>query len=285
MYLETISSKLRKRKRVEGEIGEESWRQQGADRGHLRLGGTRRVERRGDRRGGEADHDQVGNLVLTINGGVTPKALPKSEMAPIALNVEGKIATAEGGHPPALKEVVVDTDKNGSIDARGAPTCTQGQLEAQTSASAERICRAAIVGTGTTDVEVLFPESNPIPIHSKLLAFNGGVKGGTTTIFVHAYLTNPLAAAIVTTVKITKENNGPYGTRSVASVPKIANGSGSVTAFRLTFQKRLFTYKGKKHGYLLAKCANGHFLAQAEAIFTDGDKLGGKIDRACTPKG
>ena len=106
-----------------------------------------------------------------------------------------------------------------------------------------------------------------------------------TTIYVHAYLTVPIPAAIVTTVKITKEHDGPYGTHSVASVPVIAGGSGSVTSFNLTFQKKLFSYRGKKHGYLLAKCANGQFLAQAEAVFRDGSRVKGKIARACTPKG
>jgi hypothetical protein len=228
---------------------------------------------------------KAGNLVLTINGGVTPKALPKSTLAPIALNVSGKIATADGTHPPALKEVIVDTDRNGTVDALGVPTCRQGQLEAQTTANAEKACRPAIIGSGTTDVELEFAEQKPIQLHSKLVAFNGGVKGGVTTIFIHAYLTVPVVAALVTTVKITKEHKGPYGTRSVASVPRIAGGAGSVTAFSLNFAKKLFAYKGKKHGYLLARCSNGHFLAQAEAIFVNGEKLGGKIVRACTPKG
>lgn len=227
-----------------------------------------------------------GNLVLSFNGGVTPKALPKKEMVPITLNVSGKISTADGTHPPSIKQVVIDTDKNGTIDVRGVPTCRQGALEARTSAEAEKVCKPAILGTGTTDVAVQFPESNPILIHSKLIAFNGGTSGGKTTLFIHAYLTDPITSAIVTTVTVSKEHNGPYGTKSVASVPVIANGSGSVTAFSLTFPKKLFAYKGKKHGYLLAKCSNGHFLAQAEADFSSGDKLGpAKIVRSCTPKG
>jgi hypothetical protein len=229
---------------------------------------------------------KFGNLVLSINGGVSPKALPKKKLAPITLNVQGKIGTADGTHPPALKEVVVDTDKNGTIDARGVPTCTAGKLQAQTTAKAEAICRKAIVGTGSTDVEVEFPEQKPFPIHSKLLAFSGGTKGGVTTILIHAYLTSPVVAAVVTTVKISKEHNGPYGIRSIASVPRIAGGNGSVTAFNLTFKKALFAYKGRKHGYLLAKCANGSFKAQAEAVFFSGDKIGpAKIVRPCTPKG
>ena len=228
---------------------------------------------------------QVGNLRLTINGGVKPKALPKNKLAPITLNVSGKIENVDGSHPPPLTEAIVDTDKNGTLDARGVPTCKQSQLEAQTSANAEKICKAAIVGTGTTDVELLFPESNPVQLHSKLLAFNGGTTGGTTTIFIHAFLSTPVTAALVTTVKIKKEHRGRYGTRSVATIPKIANYAGSVPAFSLTFQTRLFAYKGKKHGYLLAKCADGHFAAEAEAVFHDGTKVKGGIVRACTPKG
>lgn len=229
---------------------------------------------------------RAGNLIFTADGGVTPKALSKTTPEPIALTVQGKIATADGTHPPALIEAIVDTDKAGTIDARGVPTCKQGQLEAQTTDNARKICSTAIVGTGTTDVEVSFPEQRPIPIHSQLTAFNGGTKGGKTTIYIHAFLTSPIAAAIVTTVKISKEHKGPYGIHSVASVPKIANGAGAVTAFSLTFPKKLFAYKGKKHGYLLAKCDDGSFVAQAEAKFSDGTKIGpAKITRACTPKG
>ncbi len=229
---------------------------------------------------------KAGNLVLTIDGGVTPKALSKTKLEPIALNVQGKIATADGKHPPALKEIVVDTDKAGSIDARGVPVCKAGQLEATTTDTARKTCKAAIVGTGTTDIEVEFAEQAPIQIHTQLTAFNGPGGGvGKATILAHAYLTNPISAAVVTTVKVTPEHKGPYGTHSVASVPKIAGGSGSVKAFSLTFSKHLFAYKGKKHGYLLAKCDDGSFVAEAEAVFTNGEKLGGKIVRACTPKG
>ncbi len=227
---------------------------------------------------------RAGNLELTINGSVTPKALPKNELAPITLNVSGGIATLDGSHPPALKEVIVDTDKNGQVNPQGLAVCKSSQLQSQDTAHAEAICKEAIIGTGTTDVQIQFPEQAPIPVHSKLLAFNGGTKGGVTTIFIHAYITVPTPAAIVTTVKISKEHKGPYGLHSVASVPKIAGGSGSVTAFSLTFH-RLFTYKGKKQSYFEAKCSNGKFLAQAEAVFANGEKVKGGVVRTCTPKG
>ena len=94
----------------------------------------------------------------------------------------------------------------------------------------------------------------------------------------------PTPTAIVTTVTISKEHDGVYGTHSVALVPTIAGGSGSVTKFRLTIH-RLFTYKGKKESYLEARCADGRFVAQADAVFAGGTSIEGGVVRTCKAKG
>ncbi len=227
---------------------------------------------------------RVGNVIVTFNGGVTPKKLPKNKLAPIAFNASGKIKTADGTHPPALKEVVIEADRNSAINAKGVPVCTAGKLEATDTVHAEKACPDAIVGEGKTAVEVEFPEQQPFPIESKLLAFNGGVQGGKTTIFVHAYLSSPVSAAVVTTVKVSKIHKGRFGLKSVATIPKIAGGYGSVTSFDLTI-KRSFTYKGKKQSYLLAKCPDGHLNAKGTAVFLGGPTLSAEIVRSCTPKG
>lgn len=227
---------------------------------------------------------RAGNLILTLNGGFSPKQLPKSKYAGIALNVQGKIATADGTHPPAMRKVLFLADKNGTINAKGLPVCTSGKLQAQDTEHAEKICRDAIVGEGNATAEVAFPEQNPIPVSSKVVAFNGGVKGGVTTIFIHVYFSAPVSGAIVTTVKVKKVHKGRFGTESIATIPEIAGGSGSATSFNITF-KRKFTYKGKKQDYLLAKCADGHFEARATAFFDDGTQMTGNFTRSCTPKG
>ncbi len=226
----------------------------------------------------------AGDLVLTFNGGFTPEALPKSKPAGIKLNISGKIKTRSGAHPPALKEFVLETDKNGSINAKGLATCTAGKLQAQDTKNAEKICPDSIVGKGTTNVQIAFAEQAPIPVTSKLIAFNGGVSGGTTTVFIHAYITVPTPAAIVTTVKVKKIRNGRYGVKSVASVPVIAGGSGSVTGFSLAIQ-RSFNYRGKKQNYLLLKCTDGKILAKGTAVFRDGTRATGGVVRTCRPKG
>jgi hypothetical protein len=222
---------------------------------------------------------EAGNVVLTINGKVTPKALPKHKLAPIALHIEGGIATKDGSQPPALREVIVDTDKHGTINAKGVPACRAGQIEATDTTHAKAACKKAIVGEGKTTVRVAFPEQTPFNAVGPLVVFNGGVKGGVTTLYIHAYVAVPTPTAIVTTVKISKEHKGLYGTHSIASIPLIAGGSGSVTHFELTINHK------KYRNYLEAECANGKFVAQAESVFRDGTRIKGGVVRTCKAKG
>ena len=218
---------------------------------------------------------RAGNLELTFNGGFTPKVLSKTKPTPITLNVSGEIKTVDGTHPPALKEFVLETDKNGAVNVKGLPACKASQLQSQDTKHAEAICKSAIIGSGTTDIQIEFPEQAPIPVHSKLLVFNGGFKGGVTTLFIHAYITVPTPAAVVTTVKISKIHNGRYGTKSVASIPKIAGGSGSVTSFNLKINKK---------GVLTLKCPDGKIYAHGNAVFSDNTRAQAEVIRTCTGK-
>jgi hypothetical protein len=216
---------------------------------------------------------EAGNLVFTFNGGFKPKKLPKNKLAPITLTASGKISTKDGKHPPALKEAIVETDKNGTINVKGLPVCKSGQLQSRDTKAAEKACKKSIIGTGQTTVEVQFPEQAPIDVNSKLLVFNGGKSGATTTLYIHAYFSAPVTGAIVTTVKIKKVNNGRYGLKSIATIPKIAGGSGSVKTFNLTINKK---------GVLMAKCPDGKLQAKTTAVFSDGTKASAGIIRTCT---
>ncbi len=217
---------------------------------------------------------EAGNLKFTFDGQFTPSKLPKKKMVPIVLSTSGKITTKDGTHPPALKEVEVETDKNGSINVKGVPVCTSGKLQSRDTKAAEQVCGKAIIGTGTTNVEIQFPEQNPIPVSSKLLVINGGTSGGTTTLFIHAYITVPTPAAIVTTLKIKKHPHGRYGLKTIATIPKIAGGSGSVTSFSLKVDN--------KKKVISAQCPDGKLQAHATAKFANGEKVSAGIIRTCT---
>lgn len=226
---------------------------------------------------------RVGNLVLTDNGGISPTKLPKNKLAPITAILQASIATTDGSHLPAAREVLIDIDKTIHVNAKGLPACRAGQLEARNTKAVRRICGKAIVGTGSGLVEIGFPEQKPIMVASPLTMFNGGVKGGTTTIFVHAFITVPVPAAIVTTVKITPIHSGHYGIHTVSKIPAIAGGAGSVRKFKLKIH-RTFTYRGKKTSYLTASCPTGRYFTKGRVLFDDGTLL--KITHVfpCTPK-
>jgi hypothetical protein len=226
----------------------------------------------------------AGNLVVKLNGGVTPKALPKKKFAPITLNLSAQLSTKDGSHPPAVKFFEAEFDKNGTLDPVGLPVCKQGRLEARTTKAAEKACKDSIVGKGSAEAEVQFAESSPFKAKGPLVVFNGGKKGKTTTLFVHVYANVPAPTAFITPVKVTKINKGKYGNRVVGNIPVIAGGAGSTIKFNVT-NRRIFTHKGKKKSYFLAKCPSGRFFAQGAVKFSDGTRLQGTVIRPCTPKG
>jgi hypothetical protein len=99
--------------------------------------------------------------------------------------------------------------------------------------------------------------------------FNGGVRGGRTTIFIHAFLTVPVPAAVVTTVVLTPTHRGRYGTHILAKVPAIAGGAGSLTDAKLRIDRK-FTYKGERRSYLTAGCPRDSHLIRGRVLFDDG---------------
>jgi hypothetical protein len=229
---------------------------------------------------------QLGNLVLTFGGIVTPSVLPKSTMVPISLKIDGTLATTDGSQPPAATEVIVYAEKNPAVDATGLPVCKASQLQAEDTKQAEAACPKAIVGKGSTQVRVQFPESTPFSAEGPLALFNGGTKGGKTLLLIQAYVSVPTPTALVSTVTISK-GRGIFGAgtlAAVAKIPVIAGGSGSVTAFSFDIH-RLFTDKGHKESYLTADCSSGHFDSRTTAKFTNGIEASGNIVQPCKAKG
>ncbi|HVV89622.1 MAG TPA: hypothetical protein VHB53_03920 [Solirubrobacterales bacterium] len=227
---------------------------------------------------------KVGEMELTADGGFTPKVLSRTKQTPIAVKASGSVRMQNGGHPPAIREIVVETDKNGEAHTKGIPICRSGQLQATDTAAALRACKPALIGEGTAEAQVAFPEQKPIDLTSKLLLFNGPEKGGKTIWYAHAYLSDPISAAIVTTVTISKIHRGRFGTLGVVKIPQLAGGAGSGIAFHLEIFK--FVKVGNKtFNPISAKCTDGKLKVRALGKFEDGTKAQTEIVRACTARG
>jgi len=195
----------------------------------------------------------AGNLRLTFGGGMHQGTLPKHRFAAFKHTIFGKIETTDGTHPSALREAVIDVDKDVKINTKGYPACGAGQLEARDTKAAKRVCGRTIIGKGKATAEIDFPEQAPLTVSSPLLVLNGGGNARRTKLLIDTFLTVPVPAAIVTTVTIQKRGTGLH---AIAKIPVIAGGSGSALDFRFTLGKT-YQFKRRKVGYFEARCPDG----------------------------
>lgn len=226
----------------------------------------------------------VGVLCVGDNGGLSPTKLPRHGFAPATARIIGDISTRDGSHPPALQDIEADVDRTVRVDATGLPTCRKTQLEASSSATAKRVCGDALIGSGSAEVEVAFPEQAPFRSSGPLLLFNAGVHGKTTDVLLHAYVNVPAPTAVIVQAKVTRIHRGRYGLHLQAHIPKIAGGAGSATAFSLKIGRR-YTYKGQKKSFLTASCPTGSWATKGNLLFSDRTRLGFTHVFTCTPQG
>jgi hypothetical protein len=232
---------------------------------------------------------RYGNLVVHIEGVLTPKALPKNRMAPISFHASASVATVDGSHVPPALSAQLQVDKHISIDTAGLPSCTPGKIEASSPSRAMKVCGPALIGRGSAAAQVEFPESLPFAAKGPLLAFNGPSAGGGygghgyPEQLYYIYVAVPAPTAVVVVAKLSKDS-GKYAYKVSVAVPSIAGGSGSLTHVEFTIDRK-WTYKGQQLSYLNAECPDGHFFNQVEVAYGDGTNLSGAVVNTCQPKG
>jgi len=214
-------------------------------------------------------HLVIGNLVLDAEGDFAPKALPKFKNAPIITHGGGSLSTKTGELPPILDKFVLEFDKHGALDTTGLPVCTKGKLVATDVPTARKACGPAIVGTGFGTAVVKFPEQAPIKVGSPITLFNGPKKGRDDTIIAHAHLDYPGPTTFIVPIVIEKIHKGVLGYRVNVKIPKIAGGYGHPISGEAKVGEK-WTFKGKQHSYINARCETGHFLVHGEFTFKGG---------------
>jgi hypothetical protein len=224
----------------------------------------------------------VGNLGIALNSGFFPKALFRTAPTPIALAFAVSPHTLDGSHPPALQELTFRFDRSLAINTKGLPACNP-KIQSLARVRVENRCRTALVGDGSMDVEIAFPEQAPIAQPSKTVLWNGGIKAGVTRLYAATYLTVPTPAALISTIEIKKIRDGRLGMEMTISIPKIAGGSGSVTDFNARIDRR-FSRRGRSASVATLECPDGKVRTDASASFADGTMLEGRLIRTCLPK-
>ena len=239
--------------------------------------------------GAGAEIAQKGNLRVAFDGGISPRKLPRSGIAPVTVSMSGKITTTDGAAPPALQTFQVALNRAGRLDTKGLPACTLNQIQPATTAAAKRACGTSLVGRGSFSANVAIPEQSPFPSRGELLAFNG-IEGGRPVIFAHIYGTEPVPTSFTLPLRISK-GKGQFGTVLTGSLPNVAVDIAFVTGISLRLG-RTFSQGGERHGYVSAGCpAPKGFssvpfpLARAEFTFAGAGKLTRTLNRSCRALG
>jgi hypothetical protein len=223
---------------------------------------------------------KVGNLVLTADGGFTPRTLPRQTFVPIDFAGHADLKSVDGSVPPPLEQAVIDFDRDGRLSTGGLPVCQPSLLEEATTAEARSRCPNAIVGTGHVSALITREAGPPILASSPITLFNGPRQAGHPTVIFHARTTVPATQNFVLTIPIEKRG-GLYRYRATVDVPPIAAGRGSLIHLDVKVGKR-YRYRGSEHSYTAARCGDGIFRTRGRFTFAGETIIEGSVEKPCT---
>lgn len=229
---------------------------------------------------------QEGNLLISFDGGISPRALPRAATAPVAVLVDTTITATDGADPPPqLRQIAIAINKKGRIFDRGLPTCRIRSIQPSTIAAARRICGGAIIGSGHVAVRVMLGNQPPFTFQGRLLAFHAERSGGHRRILAQVYGLKP-PSAFVLTFKV-RRGKGTYGTVLTTTLPHGARKWAYVTHFDMRLQ-RSYMYGGKRHSYLNASCSAPpgfpgavYPFARGTFTFDGGRQVSATLIRSC----
>jgi hypothetical protein len=232
--------------------------------------------------GGERTQD--GHLIVFLDGGLSPLALPRDRPAPVSVRLAGGLQTTDGTLLPRITRIELSMPGQGILDTRGLPVCPARRLRDATPRAALDACRDALVGHGRLEAQVHVPNQPPFAVQATLLAFNGRVRGRRAVI-LHGFAADP--PTVVVLPFLLRLATGRVRTRLVADLPPDLGPWPHFAHFELNLFRR-FRFHGRERSYLSASCPiprqfTAGFFSFAKADFTlaDGKRVGTSITRSC----
>jgi hypothetical protein len=198
----------------------------------------------------QAEKLQSGNVLVKFSADFDPHALPRTRPAPVQIEIQGSIATTDGSHPPALRWLEVELNRNGRLSTEGLPVCSAPLLQSTTSEQALARCRNAVVGRG--DFQAVVALGGDVPTSGKIIAFNSRL-AGKPALLLHFFAGVPTRFTLVVPLRIVFRSKGEFGTLLRTRVPKLAGGLGSITRISLKIGRR-YSSGGKRRSYVSAAC-------------------------------
>ena len=236
---------------------------------------------------GPANAERSGRagVIVSLDGSVSPRHLPRQRPAPISLTLAGTIRSSDGSPPPRLARIEIAFGARGGLSTAGLPRCPRARLRNATRRQALARCRAALVGRGSILAEVPLAPERPLPVRAGALAFNGRA-AGHPAVWVHAYSASP-PVSFVLPFYLRSLRAGAYGVLLRAPVSRALGRWPRLRSFQITLGRR-YRAHGTRRSYLSARCplpprfSIGFFpLARATYRFAPAPTLATTILRAC----
>src|SRR6476659_6269577 len=95
-----------------------------------------------------AERIQSGNVVVSLNGGIRPKALPRDHRVPVSVRLSGHVQTSDRSPLPRVNWIKLELAWRGRLETHGLAVCPQARLRSTDVRQALAACGAAAVGHG-----------------------------------------------------------------------------------------------------------------------------------------
>jgi hypothetical protein len=225
-------------------------------------------------------------VIVSLDGSIAPRSLPRHRPAPISVLLEGTVRGEGGELPPRLNRIELAFGARGGLDAAGLPRCPRSRLRNATREQALARCGPALVGRGSLQAEVPLDPDRPLLADAGLLAFNGRA-GGRPAVWVHAYSASP-PVSFVLPFYLRPLRSGAFGILLRAPVAAALGRWPQLRGFQLRLG-RSYRAGGARHSYLNASCPlppRFHTFsvpfARATYSFAAGPTLSTTILRRCS---
>lgn len=213
---------------------------------------------------------EAGNMLpLPYDFGFSPTRLSRTEPTPGTLQIGGHYATEDGSHPPALRKLRLQLDRDFDFQAKKVPACSPSSLDDRIP-DLEAACRTSIVGRGSLSVEILYMDATPISLTVPLIVFGDGGGRSGPNFAIYGVIGVPSPTVLFIPMEVRRRPGARYGWSASIEIPKIAAGVGSITDFRFRIGKRVVT----------ATCPDGKLQTRGSALFADGQRITGSVVRA-----
>lgn len=230
------------------------------------------------------ERNQNGNLIVSLDGGLSPLALPRDRPAPVAVQLEGGLQTSDRQPLPRVTRIEIGLPSQGVISTRGLPRCAPRLLRNAKPPEALAACRQALIGRGRLQAQVALPNQATFATGARVLAFNGRIDGARA-VFLHAYTADPPTVAVLP-LRL-QRGSGRFGLALVGNLSPALGPWPRLRHFDLTLFRR-YPYRGRTRSYLSASCPiprsnTAGFFSLAKLGFTlaDGRRIGTGIARSC----